>query len=92
MRLDKFLKLSRLIKRRTLAKQMCDQDRIVINDKPAKAGTQVMVGDTLSIRYGNKQVIVRVALLKETSRKDEAADMYEWISEQSLNQKMDDPS
>lgn len=54
MRLDKFLKASRLVKRRTLAKEVCDQGRVQINGRPSKAGTAVAVGDTISIRFGNR--------------------------------------
>ncbi|SMO80873.1 RNA-binding S4 domain-containing protein [Melghirimyces algeriensis] len=76
MRLDKFLKASRLVKRRTLAKEVCDQGRVQINGRPSKAGTAVAVGDTISIRFGNRTLCVRVESLKETTRKSEAGELY----------------
>lgn len=81
MRLDKYLKVSRLIKRRTLAKEVCEQGRISINGKPAKASQVVQKGDELMIRFGQKLVTVRVNELKESSRKEEASEMYTILSE-----------
>ncbi|EPZ53189.1 MULTISPECIES: RNA-binding S4 domain-containing protein [Alicyclobacillus] len=80
MRLDKFLKVSRLIKRRTLAKQICDAGRVTVNDRTAKASTDVQVGDTLAIRYGNKTVTVEVRKLAEHPRRDEALELYHVVS------------
>ncbi|MGV3488450.1 MAG: RNA-binding S4 domain-containing protein [Tuberibacillus sp.] len=82
MRLDKFLKVSRLIKRRTVAKELADQGRVVINGRPAKASTEVNLGDVLEIRLGQKLMTVKVTDLKETVKKEEALDLYEVISEQ----------
>lgn len=79
MRLDKFLKNSRLIKRRTIAKEACDNGRIQINELVAKAGTQVKVGDVISIRLGEKTLSARVTLLLEHVTKDDAEKMYEMI-------------
>lgn len=84
MRLDKFLKVSRLIKRRTLAKQVADQGRISIDGKVVKAASRVKVGDTLAIRFGQKIVTVQIDMLKDIVRKDEAATMYKIISEEKL--------
>lgn len=81
MRLDKFLKVSRLIKRRTVAKEIADQGRISINDKVAKSGTDVHTNDQIEIRFGNKTLTVKVLKLVDTTKKEEAADMYEVISE-----------
>lgn len=81
MRLDKYLKVSRLIKRRTLAKEVCDQGRVEINDRAAKASSNVKIGDKLSIRFGQKIVVVRVEDVKENARKDEAATLYQVIGE-----------
>ncbi len=81
MRLDKYLKVSRLIKRRTLAKDVCDQGRIEINDRPAKASSTVKVGDKLAIRFGQKIVTVLVEDIKENPRKEEAASLYRVIGE-----------
>lgn len=76
MRLDKFLKVSRLIKRRTLAKEVADQGRIMINGIQAKASSNVKVGDELTIRFGQKLLTIKIADLKEISKKDEAANLY----------------
>jgi len=81
MRLDKFLKVSRLIKRRTLAKDVCDQGRVEINDRVAKASSNVKIGDKLSIRFGQKIVSVKVEDIKENPRKEEAATLYQVIGE-----------
>ncbi|MBQ8527401.1 MAG: RNA-binding S4 domain-containing protein [Lachnospiraceae bacterium] len=79
MRLDKFLKVSRLIKRRTVANEACDAGRVMINDKVAKAGTGVKVGDTITINFGNKDVRVEVISLQETVRKEEAKEMFRYL-------------
>lgn len=81
MRLDKYLKVSRLIKRRTLAKEVCDQGRIQINGRPAKASTSVGVGDVLTVTFGQKIVEARVEMLQESAKKDLAAQMYTILSE-----------
>jgi len=79
MRIDKFLKKSRLIKRRTIAKEACDTDRVTINGKPAKAGSEVKIGDVIHIQFGNSGVTARVTALTESCRKEDAAGMYEII-------------
>ena len=79
MRLDKYLKVSRLIKRRTIANEACDAGRVSINGKPAKAGTDVKVGDRITINFGNKEVSVEVLAVEETVRKEEAKEMYKNI-------------
>ncbi|MBY0223327.1 MULTISPECIES: RNA-binding S4 domain-containing protein [Sporosarcina] len=84
MRLDKFLKVSRLIKRRTLAKQVADQGRITINGKVAKASSDVKPGDELAIRFGQKIVTATVNELKDSTKKDDAATMYTILSEERL--------
>lgn len=84
MRLDKFLKVSRLIKRRTLAKEVSDRGRISVNGIPAKASTNVKVGDELSIRFGQKVVTAKIEKIQETSRKDEAAEMYTILGEDRI--------
>lgn len=83
MRLDKFLKVSRLIKRRSVAKEVSEQGRIWINGREAKASSTVKVGDELQIQYGQKIVTVRVERIAETSRKDEAAEMYTLLKEEA---------
>lgn len=82
MRLDKFLKVSRVIKRRTVAKEIADQGRILINDKVAKSSSTVSIGDVLTIKFGNKTSKIKVLELKETTKKNEAAGMYELVSEE----------
>ena len=80
MRLDKYLKVSRIIKRRTVAKEACDGGRITIGGKVAKAGTEVRVGDVLEIRFGSRIGSYRVTAVQETVRKEDAASMYEVLS------------
>lgn len=79
MRLDKYLKVSRLIKRRTIAKEACDAGRVLVNGKAARASLEVKVGDEIEIGFGDKKVSVRIASIKETTKKDEAAEMFEYI-------------
>ena len=76
MRLDKYLKVSRLIKRRTVANEACDNGRVTINDKVAKASTEVKAGDIISISFGNKEVKVEVLDVTETVRKEEAKELF----------------
>lgn len=84
MRLDKFLKVSRLIKRRTLAKEVADQGRITINGKVAKASSSVKAGDELAIRFGQKIVTARVEELRDTVKKEDAAKMFTILKEERL--------
>ncbi|WP_438314104.1 RNA-binding S4 domain-containing protein [Sporosarcina sp. FA9] len=84
MRIDKFLKVSRLIRRRTLAKQVADQGRITINDKVAKASSVVKEGDDLAIRFGQKIVTVKIDQIKNTTKKEEAASLYTILKEEML--------
>lgn len=79
MRLDKFLKVSRLIKRRTVANEACDAGRVSVNGKIAKASQDVKVGDTIEIRFGEKEVKVEVAAIMDTTKKENAADMYRYV-------------
>lgn len=79
MRLDKFLKVSRLIKRRTVANEACDAGRVMVNDKVAKASVDVKVGDTIEIAFGQKTVKIRVLDIQDTTKKDEAKDLFEYI-------------
>lgn len=79
MRLDKFLKVSRLIKRRTVANEACDAGRVMVNGKPAKASVQVKVGDIIEILFGQKTVKVRVLDLQDTTKKEQAKDLCEYI-------------
>lgn len=84
MRLDKFLKVSRLIKRRTLAKEVADQGRIMINGQSAKASSTVKVNDELTVRFGQKIITVKITELKENSKKEEAAEMYTVVKEEKV--------
>ena len=77
MRLDKYLKVSRLIKRRTVANEACDAGKITVNDKVARAADDVKVGDVIEITLGSKSVKVKVTEVKEVVRKEDAATMYE---------------
>ena len=79
MRLDKYLKVSRLIKRRTVANDACDIGRVLVNGRPAKASYDVKVGDQISIAFGQRTVTVEVLAVEETAKKDEAAAMYREI-------------
>lgn len=79
MRLDKYLKVSRLIKRRTVANEACDNGRVMINDKVAKASTDVKVGDVITISFGNKEVRVEVTDVAETVRKEEAKELFKYL-------------
>ena len=79
MRLDKYLKVSRLIKRRTVANEACDAGRVLINGNVAKAGTNVKVGDKITIQFGNKETNVEVTAVEVTVRKEEAAELYKFI-------------
>ncbi len=79
MRLDKYLKVSRIIKRRTIANEACDAGRVLINDKPAKASVNVKVGDVIEIKFGTRNVKVEVTSIQETVKKDEAKEMYKEI-------------
>ncbi len=81
MRLDKFLKVSRLIKRRTVAKEVAEKGRIAINGVVAKPGTNVKVGDELVIRFGPKTVTAKIDRLEENAKKEVASEMYTIISE-----------
>ena len=79
MRLDKYLKISRLIKRRTIANEACDAGRVMVNNKPAKASTNVKVGDIIEIAFGNKTVRVEVLDIQDTTKKDEAKELFKYL-------------
>jgi ribosomal 50S subunit-recycling heat shock protein len=79
MRLDKYLKVSRLIKRRTVANEACDAGRVLVNDRPAKASVNVKVGDVITIQFGNKEVKVEVLDVQETVRKEEAKELFRYL-------------
>ena len=79
MRLDKFLKVSRLIKRRTVANEACDAGRVSVNGKPAKASVNVKVGDIIEIMFGTRNVKVEVLDIQETTKKDEAKELFKYL-------------
>ncbi len=79
MRLDKYLKVSRLIKRRTVANEACDSGRVMINDRVAKASADVKTGDIIEISFGNKTVRVEVLDIRDTTKKEEAKDMFRYL-------------
>ncbi|HLR21235.1 MAG TPA: RNA-binding S4 domain-containing protein [Tissierellaceae bacterium] len=81
MRVDKYLKSSRIIKRRTVAKQACEQGRVFINEKKAKPGDEVKEEDIINIEFGSGSLKVKVLLLKDNAGKSEASNMYEIIEE-----------
>lgn len=86
MRLDKYLKVSRLIKRRTLAKGVASAERILVNDKLAKPSKELKIGDTITIEFGTKRVKVLVKSLEASTKKQDATLMYDFISEEKIEQ------
>jgi ribosomal 50S subunit-recycling heat shock protein len=79
MRLDKYLKVSRLIKRRTVANEACDAGRVLVNGKPAKASVNVKENDIIEIQFGTKAVKVQVTDVQETVKNDEAKELYKYL-------------
>ena len=84
MRLDKYLKVSRLIKRRALAKEVADSGRITVNDKIAKSSTKIKEEDIIAITFGSKIVIVKILVIVDSTKKEDAANMYEILEEKSI--------
>ena len=79
MRLDKYLKVSRLIKRRTVANEACDAGRVLLNDKVARASTDVKIGDVIEIQFGTRNVKVEVLSIQDSEKKEAAAEMYKYL-------------
>ena len=79
MRLDKFLKVSRIIKRRTIANEACDGGRVLVNDKPAKASLNVKVGDIIEVQFGNRSVKAEVLKVQERTRNEDAGEMFRYL-------------
>ena len=79
MRLDKYLKVSRLIKRRTVANEACDAGRVLLNDKVARASADVKIGDVIEIQFGTRNVKVEVLSIQDSEKKDAAAEMYKYL-------------
>lgn len=86
VRVDKYLKVSRIIKRRPVAKEIADQGRVRINERPAKSASRVAIGDQIEIRFGNKLLTVQVEDLRDTTKKKEAEGMYRILSEKYLEE------
>ena len=86
MRLDKYLKVSRIIKRRPIAKEVADKGRIKVNRILAKSSTDLKINDEIEIRFGNKNLLVRVLEMKDSTKKEDAAKMYEIISETRIEE------
>ena len=84
MRLDKYLKVSRLIKRRSVAKEVADKGRITVQDKVAKSSTDVKVGEIITIQFGNKTVAVRVDAILDSTRKEDAKEMFTILEEKQV--------
>ena len=85
MRIDKFLKVSRILKKREVGKQLAINERLFINDKVAKASSEVKVGDVVSILFGHRQIVIRVREIRLTASKEQAFSMYEVVEESSSN-------
>ena len=79
MRLDKYLKISRIIKRRTVANEACDAGRVVVNGKPARASYDVKIGDVIEVSLGSKPVKISVTAFNEYAKKEDASDMYKLL-------------
>ena len=79
MRLDKYLKVSRLIKRRTVANEACDAGRVLLNDKVARASADVKIGDVIEIQFGTRHVKVEVLSIQDSEKKEAAAEMYKYL-------------
>ena len=90
MRLDKYLKVSRLIKRRSVAKEVADKGRITVQDKVAKSSTEVKVGDIITIQFGNKTVTVRVDTILDSTRKEDAKEMFTILEEKFIKEENTD--
>jgi ribosomal 50S subunit-recycling heat shock protein len=84
MRLDKYLKVSRIIKRRTLAKEVADNGRILVNSRVAKSSTKLGEGDIIEIQFGNKIVIIKVLELRDSTKKEDSQNMFEIIEEKRI--------
>lgn len=81
MRIDKYLKVSRILKRRTIAKELADNQRLMINERIAKAGSEVSIGDILTITFGKRILKIKITEIREFTKKEDSESMYEVISE-----------
>ncbi|KIL34956.1 hypothetical protein SD71_16525 [Cohnella kolymensis] len=91
MRLDKFLKVSRLIKRRTVAKDVSDQGRVLLNGREAKPSSVIKIGDVLDIQFGQRTLTVRVERLSESTRKEDIEGLYTVLKEEARKKEEDNP-
>lgn len=82
MRLDKYLKVSRIVKRRTVAKEIADKGRILVNEKIAKSSTDINIGDVITVQFGSKKLTVKVEKILDSTKKEDAPLMYSIISEE----------
>ncbi len=89
MRLDKFLKTSRILKRRTVSKELADQQRVYVNGKVAKPSTEVKVGDVIRILFGYRELTIRVLMIQKQVNKNDAALMFEVIEEKKIDKQED---
>lgn len=81
MRLDKFLKVSRVIKRRTLAKEICDRGQVEVNGRTAKAGTEIKPGDTVRVNFGSRKIVFKIVAVRDNVPAKTAAELYEMIED-----------
>lgn len=86
MRLDKYLKVARILKRRVIAKELAENDRLFVNDRLAKASTEVKIGDTIKIIFGQRIIVIRVLGISEIVNKQEACSLYEVIEERKIDE------
>ena len=87
MRLDKFLKVSRIIKRRTLSKEIAESERVLVNNKVAKPSTRLKVGDLITVEFGTRRLVVRVLELREHVLKNDSNMLYEIVKEERIEAK-----
>ena len=87
MRLDKFLKVSRIIKRRTLSKEIAESERVLVNDKVAKPSTRLKVGDLITVEFGTRRLVVKVLELREHVLKNDSNMLYEIVKEEKIEPK-----
>lgn len=90
MRLDKFLKVSRIIKRRTLSKEITQSERVLVNEKIAKPSTQLKIGDLITVEFGTRRLVVKVLELKEHVLKNDSSMLYEIVKEEKIERQFED--
>lgn len=90
MRLDKYLKTARILKRRTVAKELCDQKRVYINERPAKPSTEVKIGDIIKVMFGYRELVVRVLMIQKQVNKNDAALLFEVVEEKLIKKEAAD--